>query len=118
MNREVKIYNRTKGVTLFEKGKILSSFFERAKGLIGKKELREEEAFVFFSCNWIHTLFMSIPIGIIYVSKDFKVVKILSAVPPNRILAPVFRASITIECKSSLPEKLPLEIGDFLEIIL
>ena len=45
-------------------------FFERAFGLIGRKEFRIGQALWFPNCRDIHMYFMSIPIDVIFMKKD------------------------------------------------
>jgi uncharacterized membrane protein (UPF0127 family) len=46
---------------------VATRFFDRLRGLIGRKEFRPGEAMLFPACNDIHMWFMSIPIDVVFV---------------------------------------------------
>ena len=60
------------------------SFWERFRGLMGKKSLPEHTALWITKCGSIHCCFMKFPIDVVYLSKDEKVLK-TETVKPWRI---------------------------------
>lgn len=46
------------------------TFFERSKGLLGCKYLKEGHGMLIKPCNSIHTFFMRIPLDIVFLGKD------------------------------------------------
>ena len=104
------------GQTLIRKCRIAADFFTRFLGLMGKMQLREDEALCFPKCNSIHTFFMRIPIDVLFVSKSGKVIEVLPTLKPWKMLLPRLKAAHVIEMKSALAAKLEISVGDQLEI--
>lgn len=65
------IYN--KDIIIGKNINIADSFFTKLVGLMGKKELNEDDGLLLMKCNAIHCFFMKIPIDAIYLSKEMKV---------------------------------------------
>lgn len=59
------IIAREGGLPVFAKGTVLTGFLERARGLIGAKRIRPDEAWVFPRCRSVHTWFMSMAIDVV-----------------------------------------------------
>jgi len=111
------IINETKNEVLFEEAKFARNFFERLKGLMFKKDISEKEALIFENCKQIHTFFMKFNIDVIYLDKEFKVIKLEENVVPFRICKWVNKATYIIEIKSGLIKKKKIEIGDKIKFI-
>lgn len=97
---------------LFYKGNLLSedisiakTYYTRLRGLMFYKDIRKNEGLFFPNCNWIHSFFMFFNIDVLYLDKDFKVVKIIKNLRPFKLVAPVFKAKHLIEFKSSILDK-------------
>lgn len=97
---------------LADRCKVAKTFGSRFLGLMGRKNIPENEAIVFPKCSSIHTFFMRIPIDVVFVSKDGKVVRILSELKPWKMLAPVRGASHVIEMGAFSVEKKNIKLGD------
>lgn len=72
---------RADGRTCFEKAWLMETFRERARGLIGRRPLEEGCAWVFESCDSIHTMFMSVDIDVIQVDEEGVVLDVVRALP-------------------------------------
>lgn len=94
---------------------LAASFFEKLKGLIGKKDMNEDKVLLFKNAPSIHTFFMSFPIDIIFLDKNFKVISISKNIKRGKIIN-CFGSKYTIEAKAFFSEKMNLEIGDKLKI--
>ena len=68
------VENLTRGVTLVDRGRVADNFWTRMKGLIGVRGLPEGDGLLITPCNGVHCMFMSIPIDVLYVSPDDRVV--------------------------------------------
>lgn len=110
--REVSILNLTKNTIISERAKIADSFFTKFKGLMFKKEIKEEEALVLTETNSIHTFFMFFPIDVIFLNENFSVVKKIENLKPNLITSPFTKAKFVIELKSGKIKKTNTDIGD------
>ena len=67
------------------RAKVARTFPERARGLIGTKDLAPSEGLLIEKCNAIHTFFMSFPIDAIFLDGDNHVVKTVRDVRPWRV---------------------------------
>lgn len=77
--------NETRNSVLAERPRIASSFFQRAKGLLGKKDMEEDEALYIPKCQSIHTFFMRFNIDVIFVDEDGTALKIVKNLKPYRM---------------------------------
>lgn len=99
---------------LLKKCRIADTFFSRLMGLMGKKQIPQDEAIVFPRCNSIHTFFMRFPIDVIFVSAEGKVVALSEAVGPWRLILPKARVKHTIEMRAARAKELGISVGDTL----
>lgn len=84
--------------------------WERMKGLLGKKELNEEELMILPRTYSIHTFFMSIPIDVVYLDASRTIQKIVHALQPGK-LSSSKKTFYTLEMKACLAQKLGLQKG-------
>ena len=68
------------------RAKVARTFLERARGLIGTKELAPGEGLLIEKCNAIHTFFMSFPIDAYFLDGENRVIKAVKMVRPWRFL--------------------------------
>lgn len=91
---------------------IAASMWSRVRGLIGKKPLRENEAFVIPGCTQVHTFGMSVPIDVLFLGADHCIVGIVSALRPWRI-SPSFKDAVTcIELRAGTIDAIHIQLGD------
>ncbi len=64
---------------------VARTFFERARGLIGRTRLPDGEGLLILKCNAIHTCFMRFAIDATFLDKDDRVVKVVRNVRPWRL---------------------------------
>lgn len=62
-------------------------FFQKAKGLLGYKTLKESCAMWIQSCSSIHTCFMNFPIDLIFVDKNLCIQCFYENVPPWKMVS-------------------------------
>lgn len=112
----MQIANKTKNTILAQNAVIANTILNRMKGLLGRKDFKEGEALVLKPCNSVHTFFMSLPIDVVFVDSDNKVVKTISAMPPFRLSRIYFKARLAIELPAGRIAKTSTQPGDFLYI--
>ena len=61
------------------------TFFQRARGLIGRKSLAADEGLLIPHCNCIHTLFMRFPIDATVFDRKGEIVKVVRGIKPWRL---------------------------------
>ena len=83
------------------KARVARTFPERAKGLIGTKDVAADEGMLIEKCNAIHTFFMSFPIDAVFLDASDRVVKVVRGIKPWRPLVwGGWRAKKVLELKS------------------
>jgi len=103
---------------LFRKDKILlanqikkaDNFYMKFKGLMGVKDLNEEEGLILFHCSSIHCFFMRMTIDAVYLSKDFIVLD-METLKPWKIGKRVKGAAHVLELKGNTASG-KMKIGD------
>ncbi len=81
----MRLINQTKNTILAEDVLIANNPLLRIKGLLGKKAFSAGQAIILEPCNSIHTFFMRFPIDVLFLDKNYKVIKALGNFCPNRI---------------------------------
>ena len=94
--------------------KMADTFLKRLKGLMFQKDLKSGEGILIKPCNSIHTFFMYIPIHVIFLDENNKVVKIFRNYKKNKIITKIKNAKMVLEL--STKTKLDLSVGDKLHI--
>ena len=83
------------------RARVARTFAERAKGLIGTKDLPAGEGLLILRCNAIHTCFMSFPIDATFLDREDRVVKTVRKIRPWRLWVwGGFKAVKVLETKS------------------
>ena len=106
------LYNNTKRVVLAEKLLIADRFWSRMIGLLGRKELPGREALLIVPCNSIHTMFMRYPIDVLFINRDFFVLKTLENFRPWRIYYCRNKVFQVVELKAGTIAKTGTAVGD------
>ncbi len=96
---------------------IATTFWQRGRGLLGRKNLDENQALWIKPTNNIHTFFMRFAIDCIFVNRKLEIVKIRSCVPPFRVVGPYWKSQSVIEAASGFAKKKNLQVGDQLYVV-
>lgn len=91
---------------LFENVAVAKSFFDKLFGLMFQKRKRE---LIILNGVWLHTFFMRFKIDVIYIGKEFKILRLDKNISPFKILKPVWGAKYALEFES---RPLNLKKGD------
>jgi uncharacterized membrane protein (UPF0127 family) len=113
----IKLICKKKNIVLGESIFVASSFLERLKGLMCDESLGVEfDGMLIKPCNSIHTFFMNYKIDVLFLNKEYKIVKILRNMAPWRLTKIYLQANQVLEIEGG---KVSLEIceGDSLEEI-
>ncbi|MCM2323545.1 MAG: DUF192 domain-containing protein [Oligoflexia bacterium] len=95
-------------------------YFDRLRGLIGRRTLQPGEAMLFPRCNDIHMWFMSVPLDVVFLREEkgggapvYRVTSIREGIRPWRPL-PVRdgRADVTLELPMGSVQRCGIEEGD------
>lgn len=94
---------------------VADSFFARARGLMFRKKMDNFDGMLITPCNSIHTFGMFFPIDVIFLNKNFEVIKVMEGLKPNRMTLLYLKASQVLELAAgTLAGKVTK--GDCLEI--
>ncbi len=61
---------------------VATTFFQRARGLIGRRGLEPGTGLLILHCNAIHTFFMRFPIDATFLDRNDRVVKVVRNIRP------------------------------------
>ena len=105
-----------KGDALIARARHARSFWSRGWGLLGRRSLDSAEGLLLDPCGSVHTSFMRFPIDVVYLDRDWKVVKVVAALRPWRLSAGGRSARRTLELAAGEAARCELREGDRLDI--
>jgi uncharacterized membrane protein (UPF0127 family) len=113
-----QIFNQTRDQLLADRVEVARSFWARGRGLMGRATLPLGFALVIFPESSIHTFFMRVPIDVLFVGRDDRVVGLREAMPPSRPFAGVapWRGHYVIEMPAGVIAATGTQIGDQLVV--
>lgn len=88
----------------------------RRRGLLGRSGIPEGTALVLAPCGAVHTIGMQFPIDVVFASRDGRVRKVRTGVPPWRMAASLGSFAV-IELSSNGAARSGTRPGDALEIV-
>lgn len=94
---------------------IADSFFTRLAGLMFRRKLPAATGLLLAPCNSVHMCFMRFAIDVIYLDKDYKILKIVRNLQPWIGLSMCTKAYATLEMTAGEAERCELEVGKKLE---
>lgn len=106
----------SKGEMICAKVKIADNIFSRLLGLMFSQDLPADEGLLISPCNSIHTFFMNYSLDIIFLDKQFCVVKVIYDMRPWKISWMYFKACQVLEMKAG-SLKTNLAVGEKLEVL-
>jgi uncharacterized membrane protein (UPF0127 family) len=114
----VGVQNVTRGTTVAGYVRVARSFLARGRGLMFVPELAPDSGLLIDPCSSIHMFFMRIPLDVLYVDRDDRVVRAQRNIRPWRI-GPVHTkgAKYVIELPVGTIDGSASEPGDQLRIV-
>ncbi len=106
------IVNQTRSTTVADTVEIASTFWARGKGLIGRRTLPPGFGLVIRPCGSIHMFFMSIPLDVLHLDRDGRVVKVLHGIKPWRPGPIVPRGKWVVELPAGAAAASDTQVGD------
>jgi len=113
----ITIVNESRGAVIADKAEVAASFWSRGKGLIGRKSLAEGYGLVIRPCGSIHMFFMSIPLDVLHVDKEGRIIKILHEIKPWRVGPIVFKSKWVVELPAGTARRSGTEEGDIVAVV-
>jgi uncharacterized membrane protein (UPF0127 family) len=109
------IINQNRETSLATNGRLAITFWLRLRGLLGRKSLPEGEGLVLVGEKSIHTLFMQFPIDILYIDKNYQVIRIDENMVPYRLGPFVTQSAYVLEVPVGTIAATGTEVGDQLK---
>lgn len=91
-------------------------WLERMLGFLPRDAIAPEEGLWFDGCAAIHTLGMRVPLDVVFLDADQRVVKTVPHVPPHKLYVGAGRAHAVAEFGPGFLRANPLREGDKLEL--
>ncbi len=112
----VEVWNETKNTLVCRRCVVATHWWQRLKGLMGRKHLDEDEGLLLRPAKGgIHTCFMRFAIDVAYLSADGQVVVLRSHLPPWRVwLVGRREAVMALELPAGRLATTNTEVGDSL----
>jgi uncharacterized protein len=107
---------RESGEVLCQRCVVADTSFSRLKGLLGRKALADSEGLLIRPAGSIHTLFMRMPIDVVFLDREHKVVKVVGRLHPWRVAA-ARGASRVLELGEGTCARAALAVGERLELV-
>jgi len=101
------------GEVVCERCEIPKSSFARARGLLGRSGLEPGSGMLIEAAPTVHMFFMRFPIDVVFLDRDWKVVRVVHALKPWRV-AGARRAVAALELPAGAAAEAGLVEGDVL----
>ena len=111
----MRVFNETRKVALVSHGRVADTFWLRLRGLLGAASLQPEEGLILVGEKSIHTLFMKFPIDVVYVDKNYKVIRTDINMTPYRLGPFVVQSAYVVEMPVGTIANTATEVGDQLD---
>lgn len=95
----------------FLKIKIADSFVTRLEGLMFQKKLSQGTGLLLAPCNSVHMCFMRFAVDVIYIDKEYKIIKVVKDLKPWIGLSMCSKAWATLEMTAGEAERCGLAVG-------
>jgi uncharacterized membrane protein (UPF0127 family) len=112
----LRVEDVTRGTVVVEGGRTAKNYWTRLRGLIGVKRLDPGDGLAIVPSNGVHCMFMSIPIDVIYVDCEHRVVDVDANMKPWAIGRPRRAARYVIELPAGAAERAGVRPGDQLVV--
>jgi len=115
----VRLYKTTdsNAELLLDQLQLADSFFSRAKGLLGREKLADNQGLWIKPCRDIHTFFMKFSIDCVFLDRRMQIVRIAPGVSPFRLVGPFWKSESVMEFQSGFVETKKLKVGDQLYVV-
>ena len=108
----MRVLNLTRKNFLMIEGRLADTFWLRLRGLLGANPLQQGQGLVLAGEKSIHTLFMGFPIDVVYLNKEFKVIKTASNMVPYRLGPFVAKSAYVLEMPVGTINQTETQVGD------
>ncbi|MEI8314700.1 MAG: DUF192 domain-containing protein [Verrucomicrobiota bacterium] len=110
------IVNATKDIVLADRCRVANSFWKRLIGLLNRKTLLVGEGLLLDRCSGVHTFGMRFAIDIVGLGADFRVLRVIQALPPYRACV-LKNATCVIELPAGTIDRTRTAEGDQIHVL-
>ena len=112
-----QLFNKTKNTIIVGNLLVADCFWSRLKGLMGKRDMLENDGLLIVPCNSVHSMFMRFPIDLLFLDRDLNIIKIIESFKPWKA-TPIFRGCHqVIELRAGVAAKKGVSANDKLVIM-
>ncbi len=108
----MKAVNSTRGKLVASRGRRATGFWDRSRGLLGRKSFDSGDGLLIDPCSGIHTFFMAFSIDAIFVDREGTVVHLVREIAPQRVSRYVFKAHAVLELPAGTIRSTGTQVGD------
>lgn len=112
----MRAINGNSGLVMASELRVADTPWSRARGLLGKKGLRQGEGLLIRPCIGIHTFFMSFTIDVIFLDRDNRVLATVERLKPQRATRLVMASAGVMELPAGTVADSGTRPGDAIEI--
>ena len=109
-----QVTNVTRDRVLATRAVRAEGFWDRFRGLMMRRELPMGEGLHLVPCDSIHTFFMRIPIDVLFLDAEGRVLRLYEALPPWRTTLPSRACKSVLELPIGTLRGSGTEVGDLL----
>ena len=102
----------------FLKIKIADNFILRLAGLMFKKRLPQSTGLLLAPCNSVHMCFMRFAIDVVYIDKEYSIIKVVKNLKPWLGISMCSRAWATLEMTAGEAERCGCEAGKKITMVM
>ena len=95
--------------------RIADNFFRRMRGLLGRRQLPDDECLLIRPAGSIHTFFMRFPIDAVFLDRELRVLAVSSDLRPWR-MAGQRGARVVVEMAAGQASKRGVQVGEQLTL--
>lgn len=114
----VHIENTTSQRTLLPHGRLAANPWTRLRGLIGVRQLAEGDGLLIRPCHGVHCMFMSIPIDVVYVDREDRVVAVDKEMKPWAVGKIYRQSAYVVELPAGAIDATNTKPGDQLAVTI
>jgi uncharacterized membrane protein (UPF0127 family) len=108
----VTVRNPTRNAVLGDRIKIAETSLSRMVGLLGQRGLEPGTGLIIFPSQAIHTVAMRFAIDVIFLDRDWRVVRLRPAMVPYRLTGICWKARCVLELPVGVIARSSTQVGD------
>jgi uncharacterized protein len=110
--RRVRVENSSRRTVVASTAELADGFGSRFLGLMGRNGWTDSDGMVIEPCSSIHCFFMRMPIDVIFVDRDWRVVRTVESLKPWRLGPMARRVRRVVELPTGTLQRTGCELGD------